>query len=134
EYPHQFRPFVYGAVDTRDYDLFIDAGGVDRDSNCIASKAGSSFKTSRSLTGEAAIGYIQQTYKDPTLPDLRGVLYNASLLWAATGLTNDKPGVALTAQETSLVGASGILSDDTGHQVDHASRRCLMGSANRSYG
>jgi hypothetical protein len=129
-----FKPFVDVAIDTRDYDLFIDAGGVHRDSNGIAAKAGSSFEITRTLVGEAAIGYIQRTYKDPTLPDLRGVLYDASLLWAATGLTNVKLSVATTAQETSLVGVSGILSYDAGLQVDHAFRRWLIGTARLSYG
>jgi hypothetical protein len=129
-----FKPFVDVTLDTRNYDLPIDGGGVNRDSDGIAAKAGSSFEITRTLVGEAAIGYIQRTYKDPTLPDLRGVLYDASILWAATGLTNVKLSVATTAQETNLIGVSGILSYDAGIQVDHAFRRWLIGTVRLNYG
>jgi hypothetical protein len=128
------KPFVDVAVDTRDYDLLIDAGGVARSSDGIAAKAGTSFELTRTLVGEAAIGYVTRTYQDPSLPDLRGVLVDASLLWAATGLTNVKLIVTTTPQETNLVGVSGILSYDTTLQVDHAFRRWLIGTARLSYG
>jgi hypothetical protein len=128
------KPFVDVAVDTRDYDLAIDAGGVARSSDGIAVKGGTSFELTRTLTGEAAIGYVTRTYKDPSLPDLRGVLVDASLVWAATGLTNVKVNVTTTPQETNLVGVSGVLSYDSTLQVDHAFRRWLIGTAKLSYG
>jgi hypothetical protein len=128
------KPFVDVAVDTRDYDLAVDAGGVARSSDGIAVKGGTSFELTRTLVGEAAIGYVTRTYKDPSLPDLRGVLVDASLVWAATGLTNVKLNVATTPQETNLVGVSGVLSYDTTVQVDHAFRRWLIGTTKLSYG
>src|SRR2546428_11947123 len=72
EFTPAFKPFVDVAVDTRDYDLFIDAGGGHRDSNGISAKAGRRFEISRTLTGEAGNGYIQRTYQQTTLPELRG--------------------------------------------------------------
>jgi len=129
-----FKPFTDVAVDTRDYDLLIDAGGVNRDSDGVAAKAGVALNIARTVTGEAAIGYIQRTYKDPTLPDMRGVLVDASLVWQATALTNVKLGVVTTPQETPLVGVSGILSYDAGLSVEHSFRRWLIGTARIAYG
>jgi hypothetical protein len=128
------KPFVDVAVDTRVHDLAVDSLGFQRDSDGIAAKAGSSFEITRTLTGEAAIGYLTRTYKDPALPDVRSVLFDASLVWAASGLTNVKLNVVTTPQETTLVGISGILSYDTSLQVDHAFRRWLIGSVRLSYG
>ena len=128
------KPFVNVAADTRQHDLPVDSFGLQRDSDGIAAKAGSSFEITRTLTGEAAIGYVTRTYKDPALPELRGVLFDASLLWVASGLTNVKLNVTTTPQETTLFGISGLLSYDTSLQVDHAFRRWLIGSAKLSYG
>jgi len=128
------KPFVDVAADTRQYDLAVDALGISRDSDGIAVKGGTSFEITRKLTGEAAIGYLVRTYKDPALPDMRGVLFDAALVWAATGLTTVKLTAMTTPQETTLFGVSGILSYDTGIQVDHAFRRWLIGTARLAYG
>ena len=42
--------------------------------------------------------------------------------------------VATTPQETTIPGVSGILTYDTGLQVDHAFRRWLIGSVRLAYG
>ena len=128
------KPFVEVAADTRQHDLAVDVSGFSRDSNGIAAKGGTSFEITRKLTGEAAIGYLVRTYKDPALPDMRGVLVDASLVWAATGLTNVKFTAATVPQETTTPGVSGILSYDTGIQVDHAFRRWLIGTVRLGYG
>jgi hypothetical protein len=128
------KPFVDVGADTRAYDLSLAAGGLGRDSDGVAAKVGSSFEISRILTGEASIGYLTRTYKDATLPEMRGVLLDASLIWAATGLTSVKFNATTTPQETTLIGVSGILSYDTSVQVDHAFRRWLIGSAKLAYG
>ena len=128
------KPFVDVSADTRRHDTAIDAFGVERDSDGVAAKAGTSFELSRKLTGEAAVGYVVRTYKDPALPDMRGVLFDASLVWAASGLTTVKLVATTTPQETTLPGISGLLSYDAGVQVDHAFRRWLIGTAKLAYG
>lgn len=127
------KPFVDVVVDTRVHDA-VDPFGVSRDSDGVAAKGGTSFEISRKLTGEAAIGYLVRTYKDPTLPDMRGVLFDGSLVWAASGLTTVKLVATTTPQETTLPGVSGLLSYDAGIQVDHAFRRWLIGTARLAYG
>ena len=128
------KPFVDVGADRRVHDLPVDFTGFRRDSEGWIAKGGAAFEITRTLTGEASIGYITRTYKDARLPDLRGTLVDASLLWAATGLTNVKLSVVTTPQETSLIGVSGILARDAVVQVDHAFRRWLIGSARFGYG
>lgn len=129
-----FKPFVQVDADTRKRDLAIDPAGERRDSDGFSVKAGTTFEITRLLTGEIAVGYITRTYKDPHLPDLNGLLIDASLVWAATGLTTVGFSAKTTADETTLVGVSGVLRHNLALQVDHAFRRWLIGSVRFSYG
>jgi hypothetical protein len=81
------RPFAQVDVDTRVYDLPIDAGGEVRDSDGVAGRVGAVFDMPRILAGEVSIGYLTRTYKDPSLPNLEGLLFDASLICTATDLT-----------------------------------------------
>jgi hypothetical protein len=127
-------PFAQVDADTRRYDLPVDAGGVNRDSDGVSGKVGTTFEISRKLTGEIAVGYLVRTYKDPNLENLAGLLVDASLVWAATGLTTAKFTAATTVGESTLFGVSGVFSHDYAVQVDHAFRRWLIGTARLSYG
>ncbi len=73
-------------------------------------------------------------FVDPTLPDLKGVVADASLIWNATGLTTATLTVKSTADETVLPGVSGVLRRDVGIQVDHALRRWLIWTLRAGYG
>lgn len=128
------KPFVQVDADTRIYDLPIDAGGVPRDSDGIAGRAGTTFDMSTILTGEISLGYLTRVYKDPTLPNLEGLLLDASLIWIPTGLTTVKFNARTTADESTLAGVSGVLSRNVSLQVDHAFRRWLIGTARFGYG
>jgi hypothetical protein len=128
------RPFAQVDVDTRIYDLPIDAGGVPRDSDGIAGRVGTTFDMSRLLTGEVAIGYLTRVYKDPTLPNLEGLLLDASLVWVPTGLTTVKLNARTSADESTLAGVSGVLTRNVSLQVDHAFRRWLIGTVRVGYG
>ena len=128
------RPFAQVDVDTRVYDLPIDAGGVPRDSDGIAGRVGTTFDMARLLTGEVAVGYLTRVYKDPTLPNLEGLLLDASLVWTPTGLTTVKLIARTSADESTLAGVSGVLIRTVGLQVDHAFRRWLIGTVRVGYG
>jgi hypothetical protein len=128
------KPFAQVDVDTRVYDLPIDAGGIPRDSDGISGRVGARFDMPRRLTGEIAIGYLTRTYKDPTLPNLEGPLFDASLIWTATGLTTVTLNAKTTAGESTLPNVAGVLSQDYALQVDHAFRRWLIGTARIAYG
>jgi hypothetical protein len=128
------KPFAQVDVDTRVYDLPIDAGGVPRDSDGVAGRVGAVFEMPRFLTGEVSIGYLTRVYKDPDLPNLEGLLFDASLIWTATALTTVKLNAKTSAGESTLAGVSGVFTRDIGLQVDHAFRRWLIGSARIGYG
>jgi hypothetical protein len=108
--------------------------GFRRDSYGTTGRVGTTFEFSRLLTGEISVGYLLRTYQDHTLPDLRGLIVDGSLVWTATALTTARLTARSTADESTLPGVSGVLRRDFGVQFDHAFRRWLIGMARFGYG
>jgi hypothetical protein len=128
------KPFVQLDADTRIHDLPVDRTGADRDSNGLAAKVGTAFEFTRTLTGEISVGYLTRLYADPVLPDIHAPLLDASLLWAATALTNIKFAARTTVDESVLPGVSGVLRHDNGIEISHALRRWLITTVKFGYG
>jgi hypothetical protein len=122
------KPFVEIDADRRHHDLTIDRTGFDRDSGGRAGKVGSTFELSRILTGQLAFGYLERSYTDARLQTLRGPTFDASLTWLASALTTVKLTATTTANESTLVGVSGVFTHEVGIEVDHAFRTWLEAS------
>lgn len=128
------RPFAEVSADTREHDLAVDRFGLQRDSVGWAAKGGTTFEFSRKLTGEIALGYVQREYKDPTLPQLNGFTFDASLMYALSALTNVKLLATTVAAETTVPGTAGVLTRNAGVEVEHQFRRWLVGTVKFNYG
>ena len=128
------KPFVEVNYDTRIHDIQVDRFGVERDSTGWSVKAGSSFAFARMLTGELSLGYLQRDYKDPSLQQLQGFLFDASLIYSLSALTNIKLTAATVAGETTVPGTAGILTRNAGIEVEHSFRRWLIGAVKFNYG
>jgi hypothetical protein len=128
------KPFAEATYDTREHDIQVDRFGLQRDSVGWSVKGGTTFEFSRKLTGEVAVGYLQRDYKDPSLQQLQGVLFDAALIYSMSALTNVKLTAATVAGETTVPGTAGILTRNAGIEVNHAFRRWLIGSAKFNYG
>ncbi len=133
EFTPGIKAFVEITADKRERDLPVDVAGEQRDSDGFSARFGTTFELTRTLTGEVSLGYLTRTYKDPTLPDLHGLLLDASLVWAATGLTTATFTAKTTVDESTLFGVSGVLRHNLAMQVDHAFRRWLIGTLKFSY-
>lgn len=127
-------PYVEGGYDTRVHDLTTDYFGYQRDSKAWLGRVGTTFELSRLLTGDVSIGYTKRTYQDTRLPDVKGLLFDASLLWTATSLTNVKLTGKTSVGESTVPGISGVLYRDVGLQVDHALRRWLIATVKFGFG
>ena len=128
------RPFVEATYDTREHDIEVDRFGLQRDSVGWSVKGGTTFEFSRKLVGEVAVGYLERDYKDPSLQQLQGVLFDAALIYSMSALTNVKLTAATVAGETTVPGTAGILTRNAGIEVNHAFRRWLIGTAKFNYG
>ena len=129
-----FKPFVEVAADWRVHDLAADRNGFQRDSRAFTPRVGTTFEMTRLLTGEVSVGYLTRRYEDPRLAELSGVVADASLIWAATGLTTATLSASTRTDESVVAGVSGALRRDVGLQVDHAFRRWLIGTLKFGYG
>jgi hypothetical protein len=128
------KPFAEVQHDHRVRDVPIDSFGIRRDSRGTTARVGTTFEISRKLTGEVSIGYLTRTYQDPSLPELRGLIADGSLIWTMTGLTTVRLTAKSSGDESTLPGVAGVLRRDVGVQVDHAFRRWLIGTARLGYG
>ena len=129
-----FKPFVELEGDERIHDEQFDRNGLQRDSVGASGKVGAAVDLFGSLTGEMAVGYVERTYQDPTLPNISGVIADGSLLWQATPLTSAKLTATSQVYETIVAGASGELSRDVSLQIDHAFQYWLVGTLKGGYG
>ncbi len=128
------KPFVEVQEDERIHGEAFDRNGLQRDSVGTTAKAGADVDLFGSLTGEVAGGYVERSYKDPTLPDISGLIADGSLIWQATALTSAKLSAASQVYETIVDGASGEFSRDLNLQVDHAFLLRLIGTLKAGYG
>jgi hypothetical protein len=128
------KPFVEVSAYARQHDLAVDRNGLQRDSQSLSPKIGTTFEINSRLNGEISAGYLMREYKDPSLPELRGIVADASLIWAVNGLTTATLIASSRGGETLLPGVSGVLQRDVEVQVDHAFRRWLIGTAKLGYG
>ena len=110
------------------------AAGCSANSVGTSAKVGGAVDLFGSLTGEMAVGYTERAHKDPTLPDISGVIADGALIWQATALTTAKLAAASQVYETVLPGTSGTLTRDLNLQVDHALQRWLVGTLKAGYG
>ncbi len=126
----EVQPFLTGGVDQRLHDATVSTDGYERNSDGVAIGGGSTFLFSHLLTGSASVGYEDRHYQDPRLADLRGPIYDISLIWTPTPLTK----VTLSGQgslgEAIVTGAPGVLNRSFGLEVAHALRRNLTVTAN----
>jgi hypothetical protein len=120
------KPFVETGADQRVHDLAIDRSGVRRDSDGRYVKAGTTFELERTLTGDVALGWVERSYEDPTLPRISGLTFDASLTWLASALTTVKLTARTTVDETILIGVAGAFTREVALEIDHAFRRWLI--------
>lgn len=126
-------PFVELKGDTRVHDRSVDAAGFARDSDGVSARLGSSFEMTRLITGEVSAGYGDRSYQDRRLPDLKGPLVDASLIYAVTPLTTLTLQAATSFDETTVPGSPGAEDRSVSLQVSHALLRNLTLTALVSY-
>jgi len=126
-------PFIDMSFDRRNHDLQVDFNGQRRDSSGIAARGGAVVNMG-SLTGEASVGYLTRRMDSPMMPNISGVIADATLAWAATDATTFVLVARSQASETPALNVSGILSRDVIVQMDHQFEPWLVGTLRGGYG
>jgi hypothetical protein len=127
------RPFVEAILDRRIHDAWLDPYGYARDSVGVQGRIGTTFKITDLVVGEASGGYAQRDYADARLPNLRGPIIDAAIIYSATPLTTFTLRTGTTLSETTLAGAAGILSRNVTLDVSHALLRNLIVTGTGSF-
>jgi hypothetical protein len=120
------QAYVSALFDDRNYDQAIDGDGFNRDSTGYGVFGGVIVELTGTISGEAFVGYRNQSFKDPLLTDISGIAGGLNIIWAPTKLTT----VTLTGErkveETTVFGGAGSFTTAVGVTVDHELRRNLV--------
>lgn len=77
-----FTPFVEGQYAMREFDQTIDRNGNRRDSDIMRLRGGVEVDLGEKLTGEIALGVVNETFEDAALEDLSGFTVDGQLSWS----------------------------------------------------
>ncbi len=127
------EPFLEARMDRRVFDQRVDFDGIRRGSDGMELRGGIEFARERIVSGEASAGYAWRRYEDPSLRNIGGLVFDASLVWHASALTKISLVGNSEIGETTLLGASGVFHRRAGVIIEHAFRRWLIGSAGVHY-
>ncbi|MEX2248140.1 MAG: outer membrane beta-barrel protein [Parvibaculum sp.] len=111
--------FVEGRLNQIRYDLQPPAVADSRDSEGYAVQGGVTFAITRLVSGEVAVGYLEQEYDSPAFRNVSGLAYNADISWSMTPLTTVTFGAGSSVDESTSVGVGGRLSQYARVGVDH---------------
>lgn len=131
---------VSGSYSDERYDFrpgspgFIPGIDTNRDSKGFNIQGGITLELTSLVYGSIQIGYLQQSYADPSLRNVGGLSYSADLLWNVTPLTTLRFQASRSVQDTSLQGIAGNTVSEFRVLVDHELYRYIILSADAGYG
>jgi hypothetical protein len=129
----EVSPFVHLEFDRRLHDLRVDFNGLRRDSTGVTARVGAAVNFGQ-VVGDASVGYLSRRLDGPQLRNVRGVVADATLAWAATETTTFVLVARSQSSETPAPNISGILSRDAIVQADHRFEPWLSGTLRAGFG
>lgn len=126
-------PFFELAIDRRLYDRRAGAGGLRRSSDGLTGRVGTTFELTRTLIGEASVGYQTRRYDDPRLRTFDGMIADAALEWSLSPVTTLRLTGASSLNETTVAGSSGTRARRVALGIRHDLRRQLTMNGSVAY-
>ncbi len=77
-----FTPFIEGQYALREFDQAIDRNGNRRDSDIMRLRGGLEVDLGEKLTGQIALGVVNEVFEDAALQDLSGFTIDGQLSWS----------------------------------------------------
>lgn len=108
-------------------------GDPDRASNGWSVLGGVRFEVSRLLSGEVAIGYIRQSFRDARYSSFSGLNYDADIRYAPTALTTFRLTASRRLTDSALRQVGGVLTSRVAVSAEHELLRNLILAANVGY-
>jgi len=126
---------IYGELrgDGIDYDEQTDDDGFERSSDGVQLRAGTLIEITELISGEFYLCYEERDYDDSSFSDVDGLIFGGDVVWNLTQLTTVTAEAHRRVDDTTIVGASGIMKTLIGVGIDHELRRNLILNANLAY-
>jgi len=85
------------------------------------------------IRGEVGVGYLHQSYKDPTVGDTSGLAARANIEWFPDELVTVTLGAAREVDDAGAVGAASYVANDASLSVDYEWRRNIVFGVQTDY-
>ncbi|MDG2333398.1 MAG: outer membrane beta-barrel protein [Myxococcota bacterium] len=120
EFSPGYSGFVRGTFNNRDFENpSITSGNPSQDSDGYNVAVGVSSEITNLISGEAYVGYLDQSYDSAAFKDVSGVSFGANLKWEATKLTSVTVTASREVADSTIPGAGGVLYSIGGFGVSH---------------
>jgi hypothetical protein len=130
EFRPDYRYFIEGQLNQRNYDQDIDDNGFRRDSEGYRAITGTDFDITSLLSGDIYVGYAAQDYgDDPRFDVVDSIVYGSNLLWDMTPLTSVRLSVDKSIQDSVTPSVAAYIATVYKVEVQHELlRNVLIGS------
>jgi hypothetical protein len=125
--------FADVSADNRDYDHVV-AGGIHRNSKGTTVLGGVDFEITNLMRGNIGLGYVKQSFDDPSQKDLSGFSANARVDWVPTQLTTVTFTGTRDIRDSAVLGAAAYISSNVSVRVDHELLRNVILSGQAGWG
>jgi hypothetical protein len=125
-----YRAYTLLKVNRRDYE---GTGSLNRDSQGYDARAGIEYMLTSMLFGSFDLGYLQQDYRDPLIPDANGLSTKLNLTWLMTPLMTVSLFGSRQVSELAAQEQEARIDLTVGGRVDYELRRNLIASVDGTY-
>ena len=125
-----YRAYTLLRANRRNYE---GTGSQNRDSEGYDARAGLEFLLTSMLFGSMELGYLQQGYSDPLIPDADGLSTKANLSWLMTPLMTVSLFGSRQVAELAAQDLEARIDLTVGLRVDYELRRDLIATVEASY-
>ena len=123
EFSPGYRAFMLLQGNTRNYD---GTGTLNRDSSGYTIQGGVDFVLTPLIYGTAGIGYLSQSYDNPTILPIDGLSFTGRATWLVTKLMTATFSAERSVAETTTPGFDGMLRTSFGARLDYELLRNLI--------
>ena len=111
--------FVQPRYYARDYRRRRDQNGLLQDNEGAEILAGLTWNASGVTFAEFGVGYLRQTFDEPTIKTISGPSFNGRAVWNATDLTTITLNLKRSIEETNSPGFAGVFVTSLESRIDH---------------